>query len=69
MAQEQVRREGREQEETSPPVPPAPAKAPEAQKKSEVSDEELDKLLAEVDERLEENPQEFLEGYKQRGGE
>jgi ubiquitin-like protein Pup len=29
----------------------------------------LDRLLDEVDERLEQNAEEFLEGYVQRGGE
>ena len=67
MAQKQVRR--REEQEKTPP--PAPVKAPQAQgqKETEAGDEELDRLLAEVDERLEENPEAFLEGYTQRGGE
>lgn len=68
MAQGQVRRENREQEETPPP-PPAAAKAPQAKKEAATDDEELDKLLDAVDERLEENAEEFLSGYKQRGGE
>lgn len=67
MAQEQVRRTEREEREETPP--PISAKAPQAKKEAATDDEELDKLLAEVDERLEENAEEFLAGYQQRGGE
>lgn len=42
---------------------------PEASEKGEALKTELDDLLDEIDEVLEENAEEFLAGYVQKGGE
>jgi len=42
---------------------------PEVAKKGKKIKEDLDKLLDEIDEALEENAEEFVKSYVQRGGE
>jgi len=42
---------------------------PEIAKKGKKIKEDLDKLLDEIDEALEENAEEFVKSYVQRGGE
>lgn len=42
---------------------------PQVSKKGKKTKEELDKLLDEIDEVLEENAEEFVKSYVQRGGE
>ena len=68
MAQEQVRKERREQENDPPAAVEKTAKAEKKTEEVETTDKVGD-FLAEVDALLEENPEKFLEGYKQRGGE
>ncbi|HLC42094.1 MAG TPA: ubiquitin-like protein Pup [Methylomirabilota bacterium] len=43
--------------------------SPEIAKKGKKIKEDLDKLLDEIDEALEENAEEFVKSYVQRGGE
>ncbi|MFQ5988803.1 MAG: ubiquitin-like protein Pup [Candidatus Methylomirabilales bacterium] len=55
--------------------PKEPPKSDEAQSKAAVTEkgkkikEDLDKLMDEIDEILEENAEEFVRNYVQRGGE
>jgi ubiquitin-like protein Pup len=51
-------------------APPEPAQPnPETIKKGKKLKEDLDKLMDEIDEVLEENAEEFVKSYVQRGGE
>jgi ubiquitin-like protein Pup len=45
------------------------ASSPEVSKKGKKIKEDLDKLLDEIDDILEENAEEFVKSYVQRGGE
>jgi ubiquitin-like protein Pup len=47
----------------------AAASNPEVSKKGKKIKEDLDKLLDEIDDILEENAEEFVKSYVQRGGE
>lgn len=48
---------------------PAPEVDPEAAERREKMNEEVDDLLDEIDSVLEENAEEFVRGYVQKGGE
>ncbi|MBN1174396.1 MAG: ubiquitin-like protein Pup [Micromonosporaceae bacterium] len=48
---------------------PAPEVDPEAAERREKMAEEVDDLLDEIDSVLEENAEEFVRGYVQKGGE
>jgi ubiquitin-like protein Pup len=48
---------------------PAPEVDPEAQERHEKLTEDVDDLLDEIDSVLEENAEEFVRGYVQKGGE
>jgi len=47
---------------------PAPEASPEAAERQEKLTEEVDDLLDEIDAVLEENAEEFVRGYVQKGG-
>ena len=53
----------------SPPEEEAGGANPEVAKKGKKIKEDLDKLLDEIDNILEENAEEFVKSYVQRGGE
>lgn len=78
MSQKQVRPSPRKEETAEEPQrrekkPAAPPKggdaAAKAVPKGRKTKEDLDKLLDEVDDILEENAEEFVRSYVQRGGE
>ena len=48
---------------------PAPEASPEAAERHEKLSEDVDDLLDEIDSVLEENAEEFVRGYVQKGGE
>jgi ubiquitin-like protein Pup len=48
---------------------PAPGASPEAAERHEKLTEDVDDLLDEIDSVLEENAEEFVRGYVQKGGE
>ena len=54
------RREPEPPEDEAPPAPPAPAAG---------SDTEVDSLLAEIDDVLETNAEDFVKSFIQKGGE
>lgn len=58
----------KKQERPKPPDEDGAAN-PEVAKKGKKIKEDLDKLLDEIDEILEENAEEFVKSYVQRGGE
>ncbi len=66
MAQEhkQPRKGAEEEEPVSPPSGDA-----EAQANKEKLDDDIDAILDEIDEALEENSEEFVRGFIQKGGE
>ncbi|MCZ7626041.1 MAG: ubiquitin-like protein Pup [Candidatus Methylomirabilota bacterium] len=61
--------ERKQKRETGGSPPEATAPNPETVKKGKKLKEDLDKLMDEVDEVLEENAEEFVKSYVQRGGE
>jgi len=63
--QKKVNPEGEKPKEEVSEVPVSP----ELQKKAEGTKERLDDLMDEIDEILEENAEEFVKTYVQRGGE
>ena len=63
--QKKINPEGEKPEEEASEVPVSP----ELQKKAEGTKERLDDLMDEIDEILEENAEEFVKTYVQRGGE
>ncbi|MFY9461844.1 MAG: ubiquitin-like protein Pup [Candidatus Sungiibacteriota bacterium] len=64
------KRKGKKPEETAQTPPPEDTGAnPEVAKKGKKIKEDLDKLLDEIDDILEENAEEFVKSYVQRGGE
>ena len=52
-----------------PPAEEGGAASPEAQQKGRRLKEDMDKLLDEIDSVLEENAEEFIKNYVQKGGE
>ena len=64
---EQERKQKREADGGGPPEAAEPN--PETVKKGKKLKEDLDKLMDEIDEVLEENAEEFVKSYVQRGGE
>ena len=66
MAEQQERRHKRDSGGAPPEATPA---SPEATKKGKKLKEDLDKLMDEIDEVLEQNAEEFVKSYVQRGGE
>jgi prokaryotic ubiquitin-like protein Pup len=52
-----------------PPTDEGGAASPEAQTKGKRLKEDMDKLLDEIDSVLEENAEEFIKNYVQKGGE
>lgn len=63
MAQKQIQKAGKKQDaETAAPIPAATAR-------DEKHLADLDALLDEIDAVLEENAEEFVRGYIQKGGE
>jgi ubiquitin-like protein Pup len=52
-----------------PPAEESGAASPEAQTKGKRLKEDMDKLLDEIDSVLEENAEEFIKNYVQKGGE
>ncbi len=65
---EQERKVKKEGGGTTPPVEKTQAN-PETMKKGKKLKEDMDKLLDEIDDVLEENAEEFVKSYVQRGGE
>ena len=61
--------ERKQKRETGGGPPEAAEPNPETVKKGKKLKEDLDKLMDEVDEVLEENAEEFVKSYVQRGGE
>ena len=54
---------------TPPPAEEGGAASPEAQVKGKRLKEDMDRLLDEIDSVLEENAEEFIKNYVQKGGE
>ena len=67
--QERVRKPPKKDEEGDKGPQIEKKKGPQIEKKGEKSPEDLDALLDEIDEILEENAEEFVKSYVQRGGE
>lgn len=61
--------ERKQKRETGGSQPEATEPNPETVKKGKKLKEDLDKLMDEIDEVLEENAEEFVKSYVQRGGE
>ena len=59
----------KKKKEAAPPAEEAGAANPEAQVKGKRLKEDMDKLLDEIDSVLEENAEEFIKNYVQKGGE
>jgi ubiquitin-like protein Pup len=62
-------RERKQKRETGDSPPEAAGPNPETVQKGKKLKEDLDKLMDEIDEVLEENAEEFVKSYVQRGGE
>ena len=62
--QSQAGRDRNEEEAEGPP----PAANPEASERQEKISEDVDSMLDEIDAVLEENAEEFVRGYVQKGG-
>lgn len=62
--QERKQRRGEER----PPAEDAPKPAPKVAERGKKIKEDLDKLMDEIDSVLEENAEEFMKSYVQRGG-
>jgi len=63
MSQKQIDKSAPKQEDTTKPVKPKDLSATK-----EKTEGDLDELLDEIDELLEENAEEFVKNYVQRGG-
>lgn len=61
MAQDQTKKPGK-------PDDDAPAPPPVAQAKNDKLSEDVDSMLDEIDDVLEENAEEFVKAYVQKGG-
>ena len=61
-------RERKQRREERPPADEAPKAAPKAGEKGKKLKEEMDKIVDEIDSVLEENAEEFMKSYVQRGG-
>lgn len=61
--------ERKQKRENGGSAPEAAEPNPETTKKGKKIKEDLDKLMDEIDEVLEENAEEFVKSYVQRGGE
>jgi ubiquitin-like protein Pup len=59
----------KKKKEAGPPPEEGGAANPEAQVKGKRLKEDMDKLLDEIDSVLEENAEEFIKNYVQKGGE
>ena len=59
----------KKKKEGAPPPEDGGAANPEAQVKGKRLKEDMDKLLDEIDSVLEENAEEFIKNYVQKGGE
>ena len=59
----------KKKKEAGPPAEEGGAANPEAQVKGKRLKEDMDKLLDEIDSVLEENAEEFIKNYVQKGGE
>lgn len=71
MSQEQKKKSDQPEEkrESGGGTPEAPQPNPETTKRGKKLKEDLDKLMDEIDEVLEDNAEEFVKSYVQRGGE
>ena len=65
----QTERQQKKRKESTPPAEDGGAASPEAQTKGKRLKEDMDKLLDEIDSVLEENAEEFIKNYVQKGGE
>jgi prokaryotic ubiquitin-like protein Pup len=65
----QSERQQRKKKEAPPPSEEGGAANPEAQQKGRRLKEDMDRLLDEIDSVLEENAEEFIKNYVQKGGE
>jgi ubiquitin-like protein Pup len=65
----QSERQQKKKKEAPPPTEEGGAANPEAQKKGRRLKEDMDRLLDEIDSVLEENAEEFIKNYVQKGGE
>ena len=61
--------ERKQRRDDRPPSGEAPKPAPKAAERGKKIKEDLDKLVDEIDGVLEENAEEFMKSYVQRGGE
>jgi prokaryotic ubiquitin-like protein Pup len=66
MSQEQQNHESSKQDDQEVPAPNPGA--PEGQERREKMSEDIDDLLDEIDNVLEANAEEFVQGYVQQGG-
>ena len=62
-------RQQKQKKKAPPPEAEGGATSPEAQKKGRRLKEDMDRLLDEIDSVLEENAEEFIKNYVQKGGE
>ncbi len=65
----QSERQQKKKKEAPPPTEEGGAANPEAQQKGRRLKEDMDRLLDEIDSVLEENAEEFIKNYVQKGGE
>jgi ubiquitin-like protein Pup len=65
----QSERQQKKKKEAAPPPEEGGAANPEAQQKGRRLKEDMDRLLDEIDSVLEENAEEFIKNYVQKGGE
>jgi len=65
----QSERQQKKKKEAPPPSEEGGAANPEAQQKGRRLKEDMDRLLDEIDSVLEENAEEFIKNYVQKGGE
>ncbi len=64
----QSERQQKKKKDAAPPSEEAAAANPEAQQKGRRLKEDMDRLLDEIDSVLEENAEEFIKNYVQKGG-
>lgn len=64
--QEQQRRS--ERQDDTPDTPDVPETTPSAQVRDDAKEQQVDDLLAEIDNVLETNAQEFVHSFVQKGG-
>jgi ubiquitin-like protein Pup len=65
----QSERQQKKKKDAAPPSEEGAAANPEAQQKGRRLKEDMDRLLDEIDSVLEENAEEFIKNYVQKGGE